>query len=308
MLYLIQSFSTFDSFKSEQDFTHMLWIVWRALDCSVKSFPTVEGVSIRPAVKKKKKKHHQGQHKPVQVTCLNTQTSYMVNRPFKIIVLHPHVSIFGVPFCHNRIPQFSGFLHVLTVESLKQRSLSVQYKWCTNHSEYVICLNLQLHNEHHQPNTAHLYFCPDLHYNTRWISTFSKPFNDTKDKIKSNTTIAKLFSVKVKSTYALPHPASCSPETERRHHAAPLTPYLILFNKKHTKEGSNHEHKSYWTGTQTPPETAPLTFAEVHTSPKVVQICLPDLHIICCLNKACIQRLFKNICTKDKKLSAHVLK
>lgn len=46
----------------------------------------------------------------------------MINRPFEVIVLHPHVSIFSVPFCHNSIPQFSGFLHVLTVESLKQRS------------------------------------------------------------------------------------------------------------------------------------------------------------------------------------------
>lgn len=221
----------------------MLWIVWCALDCSVKSFPTVGRVSIWPEVERKKK-HHQEQHKPVQVACLITQTSYMGNRPFKVIVLHPHVSIFGIPFCHNGIPQFSGFLHVLTVESLKQRTLLVQNKWHTNHFKYVICLNPQLHNDHYQPNTAHLYFCPDLHYDTRWISTFSKPCNDTKDKIKSNTTIEKLISVKFKSTYALQHPVSCSPETERRLHAAPLTPYLILVNKKHAKEGSKHKHNN----------------------------------------------------------------
>ena len=109
----------------------------------MKSFPTVQRVSIRSAVKKiyiyvYLKKNHWEQHEPVQVTCSITQTSYMVNRPFKVIVLHPHVGIFGVPFCHNGIPQFSGFLHVLTVESLKQRSLLVQYEWHINHSEYVI--------------------------------------------------------------------------------------------------------------------------------------------------------------------------
>lgn len=57
--------------------------------------------------------------------------------------------------------------------------------------------------------------------------------------------MAKLISVKAKCTYALQHPASCSPETERRLRAAPLTPYLILLNKKHTKEGSKHEYNSY---------------------------------------------------------------
>lgn len=227
----------------------------------------------------------------------------MVNRPFKVIVLHPHVSIFGVPFCHNCIPQFSGFLHVLTVESLKQRSLSVQYKWYTNHSEYIM-FKSTVHNEHPQPNTAHLYFCPDLHYDTRWISTFSKPYKDTKDKIKSNT-IAKWITVKVKSTYALQHPVSCSPETERRLHAAPLTPYLILLN---TQKMSQNMKITATEQEQTPPQTALLTSAEVHTSPKVVQIRLPDLYIICCLNKTCIQRLFKNICTEDKELSAHMLK
>lgn len=112
----------------------MLGIVRCALDCSVKSFPTVGGVSIRPAGEGQ----HQGSCTPAQATCIITQKSYMINRPFKVIVLHPHVSIFSVPFGHNRIPQFSGFLHVLTVKSLKQRRMiSVQYKCYTNHCKYL---------------------------------------------------------------------------------------------------------------------------------------------------------------------------
>lgn len=151
-------------------------LMWPGLLCEELSD---SGQSLHMTWSWKKTPHHQEQHKPVQVACLITQTSYMGNRPFKVIVLHPHVSIFGIPFGHNGIPQFSGFLHVLTVESLKQRSSLVQNKWQTNHFKYAICLNPQLHNYHYQPNTAHLYFCPDLHYDTRWISTFSKPCNDT---------------------------------------------------------------------------------------------------------------------------------
>lgn len=46
--------------------------------------------------------------------------------------------------------------------------------------------------------------------------------------------------------------------------------------------------------------TAAPTFAEIYTSPQVVEVSLPNLHIICCLNETCIQRLLKNICEEDK--------
>lgn len=41
-----------------------------------------------------------------------------LDRPFKVIVLQPHVGVFGIPFSHYGVPQFSGFLHVLTMECL----------------------------------------------------------------------------------------------------------------------------------------------------------------------------------------------
>lgn len=40
------------------------------------------------------------------------------NTPFKVIVLQPHVGILGIPLRHDVVPQFSGFLHVLTMEGL----------------------------------------------------------------------------------------------------------------------------------------------------------------------------------------------
>lgn len=49
---------TFHPLKGEQDFTHMLRVVGGALDCSVESFPTVDGVSIRPADTER----HSGRH------------------------------------------------------------------------------------------------------------------------------------------------------------------------------------------------------------------------------------------------------
>lgn len=39
-------------------------------------------------------------------------------KPFQVVVFQPHVGIFGVPFRHDIIPQFSGFLHVLAVAGL----------------------------------------------------------------------------------------------------------------------------------------------------------------------------------------------
>lgn len=45
---------TFHPLKGEQDFTHMLWVVWGALDRSVKSFSTVDRIPIRPKDEEKK--------------------------------------------------------------------------------------------------------------------------------------------------------------------------------------------------------------------------------------------------------------
>lgn len=47
-----------------------------------------------------------------------------------------------------------------------------------------------------------------------------------------------------------------------------------------------------------------LTFAEINTSPQVVEECLPNFHIIRRLNKTCNQRLFKNICGEDKDMGS----
>lgn len=42
--------------------------------------------------------------------------------PLQIVVLQPHVGILRVPFCHDVIPEFPCFLHVLTVQSLLKRT------------------------------------------------------------------------------------------------------------------------------------------------------------------------------------------
>lgn len=44
-----------------------------------------------------------------------------ISRPFEVVVLQPHVGVFGIPFSHDGVPQFSGFLHVLTVKGLIEK-------------------------------------------------------------------------------------------------------------------------------------------------------------------------------------------
>ncbi len=77
MLYFVKSFFifmltlsftpvlTFYPLEREQDFTHMLRVVRGALNCSVESFPTVNGVSARPAGKVKCR----WQHEQVSAEC-----------------------------------------------------------------------------------------------------------------------------------------------------------------------------------------------------------------------------------------------
>lgn len=41
------------------------------------------------------------------------------------------------------------------------------------------------------------------------------------------------------------------------------------------------------------------TLCKIHPSPQVIQVGLPDLHIVCCLNKTCIQSFFKHFWKKN---------
>lgn len=48
------------------------------------------------------------------------------------------------------------------------------------------------------------------------------------------------------------------------------------------------------------PDKAALTSAEIHAPPQVVQVRLPDLHVVCRLNETRIQGLLENICRKSR--------
>lgn len=61
----------------------------------------------------------EGQH--IRVLAHSHTDGTKINRPFEVVVLQPHVGVFGIPFSHDGVPQFSGFLHVLTVKGLREK-------------------------------------------------------------------------------------------------------------------------------------------------------------------------------------------
>lgn len=79
----------------------------------MESFSTVNRVSVRPAGEVKHRNYT-----PVSLNVHFHRHQTRIDKPFKVIVLQPHVGILGIPFCHDSVPEFSGFLHVLTMESL----------------------------------------------------------------------------------------------------------------------------------------------------------------------------------------------
>lgn len=62
--------------------------------------------------------------------------------PLQVVVLQPHVGVLGIAFSHDGVPQFSGFLHVLTVEGLTESTQTGQ------HQRHTMCSHLYIHNCH----------------------------------------------------------------------------------------------------------------------------------------------------------------
>lgn len=95
-------------------------------------------------------------------------------------------------------------------------------------------------------NSAYLYPCPDLHYDTRRITAFAKPCGDERRWINMKTKPrAAETHISAPSAYSLQHRVSCSPEIERRLLAILLTLYLILqiIQKKAKKKGNTSAKK-----------------------------------------------------------------
>lgn len=143
----------------------------------------------------------------------------LANLAFPLVIIVSHSSLAFCIFLQWRAwskgkrYQYSTNVTQTTVNIFK----STVTQWTSSKQH---CLPLFL------PKSA-LWYKMDLHF----LQTLQ--WQEPKDKVKSNTSLPQLLSVTFKPTYVLQHPASCSPEIEQRLHAALLTPYLILSNKKH---------------------------------------------------------------------------